>query len=157
MCVTWISEQTTIISLHSINCFYNLGGMFTARYVLAHYVLYSNNAMFSGRAKAEALSRRSLMTVWDRSRPHDIGGEHSITGTSFSPSIWYYPVSVIPPTLHTQLHLHIALTTRTNAQSLGTCHKAITFSEIRGAPHRRVLSLFHAQRGQNVECLNVTN
>jgi hypothetical protein len=94
----WISEQTTIISLHSIVFFYNLGGMFTARYVLAHYVLYSNSAMFSGRAKAEALSRRPLMTVWVRSHPHDTGGEHNITGTSFFPVLWYYPVNVITPT-----------------------------------------------------------
>jgi len=130
--------------------------VFTAWYGLTHYVLYSNNAMFSGRDKAEALSRRSLMTVWVRSHPHDIGGGQSITGTSFSPSTLLLPC---------QCH-----STNAPYSSSSTCSyykgkrakpgkppPSNTLAEIRGAPHRKVLSLFHAQRGQNAECLNVTN
>jgi len=60
--------------------------VFTAREGLNHYVVYSNDAMFLGRAKAEEVSRQPLMTFWVRSRPHDSGGGHSITGTSYSAS-----------------------------------------------------------------------
>jgi hypothetical protein len=35
----------------------------------------------------------------------------------------FYPVSIIPPMLHINLHLHTVLTRRTNGQSLGTFQK----------------------------------
>jgi len=39
-------------------------------------------------------------------------------------------VIVIPPMLHNHLHLHIALTTRKNALSLGTFKEVIIFRKI---------------------------
>jgi hypothetical protein len=39
------------------------------------------------------------------------------------PVLQFSPVSTIPPMLHTHLHLHVALTGRTNVRSLGTFGK----------------------------------
>jgi hypothetical protein len=41
------------------------------------------------------------------------------TGTGFSPSTSTSPVSIIPPVLHTQLYLHVALTRKTREWNLG--------------------------------------
>jgi hypothetical protein len=38
----------------------------------------------------------------------------------YIPVLRLSPVSIIPPTLHTQLHLHVSLTRRTDRRSLGT-------------------------------------
>jgi hypothetical protein len=126
--------------------------VFTARYGLAHYVLFSNNTMFSGRAKAEAVSRQPLMTVWLRSRPHDIGGGHSITGKSFLPVIWCRSTNAPYSSSSTCCSYY-----EDKRAKPGNLPPSNTFSEIRGAPHRRILSLFHAHRGENVEFFNVTN
>jgi hypothetical protein len=45
------------------------------------------------------------------------------------PAVPFSPVHIIPPTLHTQLHLHVTLTRRTSGRSPGTFHKRC-FSEI---------------------------
>jgi len=42
----------------------------------------------------------------------EICGEES-DETSFTPSTYVFPTSIIPPTLRTQLHLHVALTKNT--------------------------------------------
>ena len=39
----------------------------------------------------------------------------------------FSPVSIIPPMLHTHLHLHVALNRRTKGRSLGTFEKAVFF------------------------------
>jgi hypothetical protein len=44
----------------------------------------------------------------------------------------FSPVSIIPPTLHTHLHLHVALTGGTNGRSLGTLQKAKLFRAVGG-------------------------
>jgi hypothetical protein len=46
-------------------------------------------------------------------------------------------VSIIPPMLHTHLHLHVAFTRRTKGQILRTFQKAV----YRGVLERKVLSL----------------
>jgi len=46
--------------------------------------------------------------------------------------------SVIPSMLHTPLHLHVALTKRTNCRSLGICQKKNCFFRNRGALDRYV-------------------
>lgn len=40
-------------------------------------------------------------------------------------TVLFPPASVIPPMLHIRLHLYVALTKRTNGQSLGTFLKAV--------------------------------
>jgi hypothetical protein len=52
--------------------------------------------------------------------PCEICGEQSGTATGFSSVLQFSPVSVIPPMLHTHLHLHVAFSRRTNGGSLGT-------------------------------------
>ena len=42
-------------------------------------------------------------------------------------SLRFSPVNIIPPTLHTDRHLHAVLTRRTNGRSLGTFQKAKLF------------------------------
>ena len=39
----------------------------------------------------------------------------------------FSPVSIIPLMPHNHLHLHVAVTRRTNGRSLGTFHKALLF------------------------------
>ena len=45
----------------------------------------------------------------------------------FSPSTSVFPVSIIPPLLHTCLHPHVVPTRRSNGQSVGTFQKAMSF------------------------------
>jgi len=46
-------------------------------------------------------------------------------GQVFLPALLFPPVSIIPTTFHTHLHIHVALTRRTNGRRLGTFLKAI--------------------------------
>jgi len=55
-------------------------------------------------------------------------------------ALWVSPVTIFPSMLHTHLHLHVALTRRTNGRSLGTFQKAKLFRKARGIG-RRALSL----------------
>jgi len=71
-------------------------------------------------------------------------------GRVFLPVLWYYAVIVIPPMLHTHLHLHVAFTTRTNARSL----KQYFFGNLRSTAKK---STFTFSCTKEVECLNVTN
>jgi len=48
----------------------------------------------------------------------------------------FSPVTVFPSMLHTHLHLHVALTRRTNGRSLGTFQKAKLFRKSRGIGRR---------------------
>jgi hypothetical protein len=48
----------------------------------------------------------------------------------FLPLLRLSPVSIIPPMLHTHLHLHVALTRRTKRRSLGIFQKSNALSEI---------------------------
>jgi len=80
-----------------------------------------------GRAMAQVISRRPLSAeVHFRSQdsPRKICGAQSGTLTGFSPSTAVSPLSTIPPTLHTHLHLYGALTRRTR-QNLRTFQKAM--------------------------------
>jgi hypothetical protein len=62
--------------------------------------------------------------------PYEIFHAQTDTVTGFPPSISVFsPISTIPPTLHTHLHLHVALTGRTNGPSLGTIRKATLFRQ----------------------------
>ena len=54
-------------------------------------------------------------------------------------------VSVIPPTMHTHLHLHVALTRRTNWCSLGTLHKELPFWEPRSTEYKITFKFFNAK------------
>jgi hypothetical protein len=45
------------------------------------------------------------------------------------PVLQVSPVSIIPPMLHTHLHLHAALTTTTNGRSLGTLKQSNVLSD----------------------------
>jgi len=67
------------------------------------------------------------------------------------PVFHFSPVSVIPPTLHTSLHLHVALTGRTNGRSLGTFNKQFCFGN-RGALVRKVFSLRYAVVWRAARC-----
>lgn len=55
---------------------------------------------------------------------------HSGNGTDFSRILRSSSFSVIPPMLHTPLHLHAAVTSRIKMQSLGTLKKINSLLEI---------------------------
>jgi hypothetical protein len=48
----------------------------------------------------------------------------------FLPVLMFSPVSIIPPMLNTYLHLHVPVTRRTNARSLGTLQKVMLFRKL---------------------------
>jgi len=78
----------------------------------------------------QAVSRRPVMSearVRSQYSPYEICGRQSDTRRGCSPSISVPPVSIIPPILHTYLHLHAAVTRMTNGRSLGTLQKAMKF------------------------------
>ena len=60
----------------------------------------------------------SSCTIWDG---------QSDTGTSFLRVHLFFPSHIIPPILYTHLHLHVALTRKTNGQNLGTFQEAKIF------------------------------
>jgi hypothetical protein len=55
--------------------------------------------------------------------------ENLALGQVFLQVLQFSPVSNIPPTRHTRLPLHVALTGKTNEESLGTFQKSMLFSE----------------------------
>jgi len=65
---------------------------------------------------------------------------HGGTVTSISPSTSVFPVSIIPPMIHTDLHLHVAPTRSTNGRSLKIFQKGNLFRN-RGALIRTEPSL----------------
>jgi hypothetical protein len=82
-----------------------------------------------GRAMAQAVSHRPLTAevhVRSQDSAYELCGEQSGTLTGFSPRTSVSPPSIIPPTLHTHLHLHGDLTRRTT-QNMRTFQKAMLF------------------------------
>jgi len=67
------------------------------------------------------------------------------------PVLHFSPVSIIPPVLHASLHVHVALTGRTNGRSLGTFKKQ-RCSGNRGALVRKVFSLLCAVVWRAARC-----
>jgi hypothetical protein len=64
-------------------------------------------------------------------------------GQVFLRAVQFSPVSIIPPTLHTHLHLHVALTRRINRWAWEPSKKQCS-SGYRGALDRNILSLLSA-------------
>jgi hypothetical protein len=69
--------------------------------------------------------------VWCQVSRREICEGQSIKKTGYSPSTSVSPVIIFPSMLHTHLHLHVALTRRTNGRSLGTFQKAKLFRKSR--------------------------
>ena len=67
-------------------------------------------------------------------------------GQIYLPVLHFSPVSIIPPTLHNNLQLHVALTRRTNERILGTFQKQCCFAN-RGTLDRRVVHLLSYGKG----------
>ena len=125
MCFVWISEQTAIISLYSINWLVSITE--TESVYCAVRAGSLNTVHISGHAIAATLSRCPLTAkAWVRFQvsPYETCGGHSDTGQAFLPVLQFSPVSIIPPLLVTH-PLDVALT-RTNGRSLGTFAKAIS-------------------------------
>ena len=72
--------------------------------------------------------------------PCEICGKVAL-GQVFVEVLLFSPVSIMPPMLHTDPHLHIVLTSRTNGRSLETSPKTTLFGN-RGAPDRKGISSF---------------
>jgi len=90
-----------------------------------------------------ALLHTVQITAETRDRSHvspcEVCGEQCDTLTGFSPSTSVSPVSIIPPMLHIQLHLHVELA-RTNGKVWEPSKKQCSFGN-RGVLDRQVPSL----------------
>jgi len=77
---------------------------------------------------------------------------HKVTlGQVSLPVLHFSPVSIIPPTLDTSLHPHVALTGRTNGRSVGTFNKQCCFGN-RGTLVRKIFSLRYPVVWQAARC-----
>ena len=122
MWFVWISEQTAIISLYSINWLVFVTK--TESVYCAVRRLYCSIHTAQCPAMAQAVIHHPVMAE-ARFRSHvslcEICGGRSGSGTVFFPPVpLFSPVSIIPPLLHNHLNLHAALTRRTNGRSLGS-------------------------------------
>ena len=92
---------------------------------------------------AHVFSRRPVtVETQDRSQvsPFETCGERCGNGTGSSPSTSVFPVSIVPPMLHTLDHLRVAFTRRTLGRVFENFHKQRSFRN-RGAIERKVISL----------------
>ena len=84
--------------------------VFTGRYGLNVY-MYAIHVNLNLRL-SQPVSHRLITAeagVWCQVSPHETCGAQSGTGTGFSAHPSVSPVSIIPPMLHSHLHLHVAL------------------------------------------------
>jgi hypothetical protein len=80
---------------------------------------------------AQAVSRRTLTSearVRSQVSPCEVCGTRSVANTKVSlPLLPISPVSIIPPTLHAYLHLHVPLSRRKNLRNLRSFHQKYSF------------------------------
>ena len=122
MCFVWISEQTAIISLYSINWLVFVTD--TERVYCAVRTLYIFPTELRAMAQANIGRLLTVETTFDP-RPvlvifvvYKVALiQVSLAGHRCS------PLSIIPPTIRTDLHLYVALNRRTNGWSLGPSRK----------------------------------
>jgi hypothetical protein len=150
MCFAWISEQTAIISLHSINWrvfITETECVYCAVKAVSFYRIQANIRLQSGCALPQALVVGLSPQRPDRSQvsPCDICGRQSGTNVCL-PVLPFFPVSIIPSMLHTPVHLHIALTRRTKGVAWELSKKQCSFGN-RWTPDKKVVSLFSVLTG----------
>jgi hypothetical protein len=90
-----------------------------------------------------------LFTGHSTRRPCDICGGQSDTGSTFLRVLRFSPVSIISPTFHSHLHLHAALTRRTNGS--GNHSKSSALSGIRERWIEKYFHLASVFKGLNIE------
>jgi hypothetical protein len=90
--------------------------MFTAQFTLHKALPWLSRSVTGLSWRRPVFDLRSVFVRF-------VGGKVAV-GQFFLPVLRFSPVSINPPLLHTHLHLHAALTRRTNGRSSGTFQKA---------------------------------
>ena len=149
MCFVWLSEQTAIISLYSINWLVfiteTLGLLSGTDWTFKQNLSWSYTF---GRVVAQAVIRRRLMAesrVQSQVSPHGIcGGQGGTSITSV------FPCSIIPPTLSKFVYLNTRTERRTRGRNQGTFQRRNVVSDVSETCNRKVNSLFVAFKVVNV-------
>jgi hypothetical protein len=121
MCSVWISEQTAIIYLYSINWLVFITETECVYCAVRAGPLHTIGINFSLQIGGPGLIPGQSM--WDLCCTKWHGN------TFLSRVLQFSPVTIIPPTLHTHLHLQVALTRRKKGRTLGNFQKAMLFSK----------------------------
>jgi hypothetical protein len=88
-----------------------------------------------GRAVAEEATRQPVISkarVRCRGTPCEVCNRQRGNGTCLYPSTLAVPVSIIPPMMHTHLHLNISFTRRISDPSLETFKQSCAVSNVGG-------------------------
>ena len=93
------------------------------------------------------------MWYWEKKKTCPSATSSSGTGTGFffSQYFGFSPVSIIPPMIHTHLHLHIALIRRIRRAKPGNLPKSNSLSEVKEHWIEKCCNLFYALGGSNNE------
>jgi hypothetical protein len=129
MCFVWISKQTAIISLYSINWLVFITETECVYCAVRTGSLNIIQAQL-GRAISQAVSCRVLTAddlVLSQASVCEIWMEEVALGQGFLPVIPFSTVSIILPVLHIYVRLYVALTRRTSGRSLVTFRKQVLF------------------------------
>jgi hypothetical protein len=134
MCFVWISEQTAIMSLYSINwlvCITETECLLRGTDKI--FICNFGNSKSLGRTMVQAVSHQPLIAnarVRSQAGPCDRYILGKVTQRQdFIQVSGFSSVTVILPMFHTHLHRHATVTKQINGRSLETLQKATVISK----------------------------
>ena len=124
LCVLYGSQNNTaIISLYIINWL-----VFITETEWVYCAARRHGLDLSIQFRLFLVCKRTAKTlVRSQASPWDFAFDKGIMGQVYRPELLFSPVGIVPPMLHTYIHLHGALTRRTNGWRMRTFQKGRFF------------------------------